>query len=105
MSHLLEVTNLQTHFPTRAGLVEAVNDVSFYINEGELLGLIEPGTVIDGELAGPACGDDFVWWLVEVDGIVGWTVESSAPDYYVEPLDGTSFMVTPTLTVTPTNAG
>lgn len=73
--------------------------------EGELLGLIEPGTVIDGVLAGPACGDDFVWWLVEVDGIVGWTVESSAPDYYVEPLDGTSFMVTPTLTVTPTNAG
>jgi oligopeptide/dipeptide ABC transporter ATP-binding protein len=40
MSHLLEVTNLQTQFPTRAGLVKAVNDVSFYINEGELLGLV-----------------------------------------------------------------
>ncbi|HSK71313.1 MAG TPA: ABC transporter ATP-binding protein [Pyrinomonadaceae bacterium] len=40
MSHLLEVQNLQTHFPTRAGLVKAVNDVSFYINEGELLGLV-----------------------------------------------------------------
>src|SRR4028118_5138 len=40
MSHLLEVNNLQTHFPTRAGLVKAVNDVSFYINEGELLGLV-----------------------------------------------------------------
>jgi peptide/nickel transport system ATP-binding protein len=40
MSHLLEVKNLQTHFPTRAGLVKAVNDVSFYINEGELLGLV-----------------------------------------------------------------
>ena len=40
MSHLLEVRNLQTHFPTRAGLVKAVNDVSFYINEGELLGLV-----------------------------------------------------------------
>jgi peptide/nickel transport system ATP-binding protein len=38
MSHLLEVKNLQTHFPTRAGLVKAVNDVSFHINEGELLG-------------------------------------------------------------------
>lgn len=37
---LLEVTNLQTHFPTRAGLVRAVNDVSFTIDEGELLGLV-----------------------------------------------------------------
>lgn len=40
MSHLLEIENLQTQFPTRAGLVRAVNDVSFYINEGELLGLV-----------------------------------------------------------------
>lgn len=40
MSHLLEVNNLQTHFPTRAGIVKAVNDVSFFIDEGELLGLV-----------------------------------------------------------------
>ncbi len=40
MSHLLEISHLQTHFPTRAGLVKAVNDVSFYIDEGELLGLV-----------------------------------------------------------------
>jgi oligopeptide/dipeptide ABC transporter ATP-binding protein len=40
MSHLLEINNLQTQFPTRAGLVKAVNDVSFYIDEGELLGLV-----------------------------------------------------------------
>ncbi|HEY0426616.1 MAG TPA: ABC transporter ATP-binding protein [Pyrinomonadaceae bacterium] len=40
MSHLLEVTNLQTHFPTRAGLVKAVNDVSFYVDAGEMLGLV-----------------------------------------------------------------
>jgi len=40
MSHLLEVQNLQTHFPTRAGLVKAVNDVSFHVDEGELLGLV-----------------------------------------------------------------
>jgi peptide/nickel transport system ATP-binding protein len=38
--HLLEVQNLRTHFPTRAGLVKAVDDVSFYIDEGELLGLV-----------------------------------------------------------------
>src|SRR5256714_11093835 len=40
MSHLLEVKNLQTHFPTRAGLVRAVEGVSFYLDEGELLGLV-----------------------------------------------------------------
>ncbi|MCA1635636.1 MAG: ABC transporter ATP-binding protein [Acidobacteria bacterium] len=40
MSHLLEVKNLQTHFPTRAGLVKAVDGVSFSVGEGELLGLV-----------------------------------------------------------------
>lgn len=69
MSHLLEIQNLQTHFPTRAGLVKAVNDVSFYIEEGELLGLVgesgcgksitalsvmrliaPPGKIVDGSI-------------------------------------------------------
>ena len=40
MPHLLEINNLQTQFPTRAGLVRSVNGVSFYIDEGELLGLV-----------------------------------------------------------------
>src|SRR4029079_4462371 len=40
MAHLLEVRNLQTHFPTRAGLVRAVNGVSFSLDRGELLGLV-----------------------------------------------------------------
>ncbi len=40
MSHLLEVKILQTHFPTRAGLVRAVDGVSFYVEKGELLGLV-----------------------------------------------------------------
>lgn len=40
MNNLLEVKNLQTHFPTRAGIVKSVNDVSFTIKEGELLGLV-----------------------------------------------------------------
>ncbi|MBA2606024.1 MAG: ABC transporter ATP-binding protein, partial [Acidobacteria bacterium] len=39
-THLLEIKNLETHFPTRIGVVKAVNNVSFYINEGELLGLV-----------------------------------------------------------------
>jgi peptide/nickel transport system ATP-binding protein len=40
MSHLLEVKNLETHFPTRAGLVRAVDSVSFTLDKGELLGLV-----------------------------------------------------------------
>ncbi len=40
MPHLLEVKNLQTHFPTRGGLVRAVDGVSFHVGEGELLGLV-----------------------------------------------------------------
>ncbi len=40
MPHLLEVGNLQTQFPTRAGLVRAVDGVSFYLDGGELLGLV-----------------------------------------------------------------
>ena len=40
MPQLLEVTDLKTQFPTRAGLVRAVDGVSFTIGEGELLGLV-----------------------------------------------------------------
>jgi len=40
MSHLLEIRNLQTHFSTRAGLVRAVDGVSFYLDHGELLGVV-----------------------------------------------------------------
>jgi len=69
MGHLLEVKNLRTHFPTRAGLVRAVEGVSFHLDEGELLGLVgesgcgksmtalsvmrlvaPPGRVVEGEI-------------------------------------------------------
>src|SRR5947199_10864442 len=36
--HLLEVNNLKTYFFTRAGVVKAVDDVSFTIMPGETLG-------------------------------------------------------------------
>jgi oligopeptide/dipeptide ABC transporter ATP-binding protein len=69
VSHLLEVKNLKTQFPTRAGLVRAVDDVSFHIDRGELLGLVgesgcgksmtalsimrliaPPGKIVEGEI-------------------------------------------------------
>jgi len=40
MEHLLEIKDLRTHFLTRAGLVKAVNGVSFSLDNGELLGLV-----------------------------------------------------------------
>ncbi|MEA2745825.1 MAG: peptide/nickel transport system ATP-binding protein [Acetobacteraceae bacterium] len=36
----LEVRNLRTHFATRAGVVKAVDDVSFTVARGEVLGLV-----------------------------------------------------------------
>src|ERR1044072_6491883 len=40
MSHLLEVNNLKTHFPTRSGVARAVDAVSCHLDNGELLGLV-----------------------------------------------------------------
>lgn len=37
---LLKVENLKTHFYTESGVVAAVNDVSFQVNEGEIVGLV-----------------------------------------------------------------
>src|SRR5690348_18255657 len=37
---LLDVQNMRTHFFTRGGVVKAVEDVSFYLDEGETLGIV-----------------------------------------------------------------
>lgn len=39
-AHLLEVTDLRTHFEARAGTVKSVDGVSFYLDRGEILGLV-----------------------------------------------------------------
>ncbi len=40
MSALLEVRDLRTHFATRAGVVKAVDGVTFTLERGEILGLV-----------------------------------------------------------------
>ncbi len=37
---ILEVKNYQAHFHTRRGIVKAVNNISFTLNEGETLGIV-----------------------------------------------------------------
>jgi hypothetical protein len=61
---------------------------------GEQIGQIQPGRTINQVLSGPACSETYVWWLVETDGIQGWTVESDSSDggsYFLEPLEGFAF--------------
>ena len=40
MNTVLKVDNLRTHFFTKAGVVKAVDDVSFSIDKGQILGLV-----------------------------------------------------------------
>ena len=40
MKKLIEIKNLKTHFYTEAGTVKAVDDVSFDIMKGEVLGIV-----------------------------------------------------------------
>lgn len=37
---LVEIQGLKKHFPTRRGMLHAVDDISFFINKGETLGLV-----------------------------------------------------------------
>jgi oligopeptide transport system ATP-binding protein len=40
MTRLLEVKNLQTQFKTESGLVRAIDDVSYHIDEQEIVGIV-----------------------------------------------------------------
>jgi peptide/nickel transport system ATP-binding protein len=40
MTAVLQIENLQTHFFTKAGVVKAVDDVSFSVERGKILGLV-----------------------------------------------------------------
>ena len=40
MNTVLTVEKLRTHFFTKAGVVKAVDDVSFSVDKGQILGLV-----------------------------------------------------------------
>ena len=40
MGKLLEVKHLKKYFPTKSGMLHAVDDVSFSIDEGKTLGVV-----------------------------------------------------------------
>jgi hypothetical protein len=70
-----------------------------------VIGQIPPGgafVVVDG----PQCADNYVWWQVNYEAVMGWTAEGDASRYWLEPLtqpvdpalaqgDGTAFCQEP----------
>jgi WD40 repeat protein len=54
------------------------------------IGEIQPSRTLDAIIDGPACNEGYVWWQVNIDNTIGWTVESdiNANAYYIEPIDG-----------------
>ncbi len=75
-SHLLQIRGLKTHFLTEEGLVRAVDDVSFNLREGSILGIVgesgcgktmtalsimrlipKPGEIVSGEILFDELGD------------------------------------------------
>lgn len=52
---------------------------------GQQVGQIPAGGVFE-VLAGPECAGGFLWWQVNYQGTVGWTVEGSAGEYFVDPV-------------------
>lgn len=54
---------------------------------GALLGDIPGGGIVE-IVAGPQCADQLVWWQVNYDGRIGWTVEGREDVYWLEPVPG-----------------
>ena len=36
-------------------------------------------------LEGPVCNEDFLWWRVDYNGLIGWIAEGRGSTYWLEP--------------------
>lgn len=69
----------------------------------ELTGQIPAGAAFI-VLEGPTCANGYAWWRVDYNGLVGWTVEGSGDQYWLEPagvLPSQAPTLTATITMTP----
>lgn len=56
----------------------------------DLVGTIDPGTVVYVNRVDPVCADGFLWWQIvprDSNGPRGWTVEGKGADYWLAPLE------------------
>lgn len=56
---------------------------------GQQVGLIELGGIFE-VLEGPVCQDGYIWYEVDYNGLIGWTVEGDREDYWVAELKPTA---------------
>lgn len=49
------------------------------------IGQIPPGALFS-IIGGPKCADGILWWNINYDGLIGWTAEGEAGEYFIEPL-------------------
>ncbi len=45
-----------------------------------------PPTALFSIIGGPKCADGILWWNINYDGLIGWTAEGEAGEYFIEPL-------------------
>jgi hypothetical protein len=45
-----------------------------------------PGGGMFAVIGGPVCADNYAWWQVDYNGLVGWTAEGEGDTYWLEPL-------------------
>ncbi len=44
-----------------------------------------PGGGVFTVIGGPVCADNYAWWQVDYNGLVGWTAEGEGETYWLEP--------------------
>lgn len=54
--------------------------------KGQLLGQV-PGGETFKVTNGPKCVEGFNWWQINYKGIIGWTVEATGDEYWLQPYD------------------